>query len=98
MATPYTEFTEANASLEEIKKTVPTGGKIYFLTDNTVPTDIKTYIFLQRNAAIPNIPNPPSGWIAYEVEYDQETELKFDVDNNTVYVITEDQAVYMKIN
>ena len=95
----YTEFTEPNTTIEQAVKHIEAGGKIWYITDNTdAPVEVRTYIFYQRHANVQNIPNVPSGWSAYEVAFDQANDITFDLDNNTVYILTEDKAVYIKIN
>lgn len=96
--TPYNEFTESNTTIDHAVKHVEAGGSIWQITDNTVPTDIKTYIYYQRFSNIPNVPNPPIGWSAKEITYDQANDIYFDLSSPTVYIITEDAAVYIKIN
>ena len=95
----YTEFTESNTTIEKFVKHVEPGDAIWYITDNTdAPVEIRTYIFFQRDATVQNSPNVPSGWSAYKAAYDQATDITFNVDNNTVYILTEDKAVYIKIN
>lgn len=94
----YSEFTEQNYTLTDAVKHIEAGGSIWQITDNTNPLDIRTYIYYQRFSNIPNVPNPPMGWSAKEITYDQANDIHFNFSSPVVYIITEDSAVYIKIN
>lgn len=94
----YTEFTEQNETIVGGEKWVETGGTIWQITDNNNPSDIRTYLFWQRVSSVPNVPNVPANWNAMEITYDQKTKLPFDFTGPVTYILTEDYAVYIKIN
>lgn len=96
---PYVEFQKANFTLYEVEKVIPDNGSIRIITDNTDPSNIKTYIFFQRGVGTPAyIPNVPPDWSTYEAEYDAKTKLRFRTEGDVNYILTENFSVYLRIN
>ena len=96
---PFVEFQKTNVVQFEADKVIPENGTIRYINDNTDPSNVKTYIFYQRNASTPNTtPVLPADWTTFEASFDAETILKLRTEGVVWYVLTYDYATYIRIN
>lgn len=97
--TPYSEFSTTNFTLFTGEKFIPAGDKIRYITDNTDPSNVKTYIFYQRNASVPSyVPQVPADWNTYEADFTQDMTLKFRTEGVVKGILTENYSYYIRIN
>ena len=97
--TPYVVFSENNYCLEAIVRTIPANQTMKALIDFSDPSNIKTYMFLQKNAGITVAPTlPASGGGLVENEYIHDVELTFNTNGAVSYVIDDQNSVWIKIN
>tara|TARA_R110002012_G_scaffold226694_2_gene398851 strand:+ start:164 stop:532 length:369 start_codon:yes stop_codon:yes gene_type:complete len=95
----YSEFSTTNFTLFSAEKFIPEGSTIRYITDNTDPSNVKTYIFYQGNSVVPNyVPQVPADWSTYEAEFKQDITLKFRTEGVVKGILTENYSYYIRIN
>ena len=97
-STPYVEFTETNSLNNDQILHIPAGGFIWFYTDNTDPSDIKTYVRSSRVTPVDIAPITPPGWNAFKMYYDVDTDFSLPVSGPTDYMLDNNFSPCVQIN
>jgi len=98
----FEEFQTVNFTLQKSVKRIKQGDKIRYITDNTDPLNIKTYVFFQRNAAINPLPNGPSmpnqNWSTYEASFDHDHVMTFNTLGVVLGILTDEKEYFIRVN